>query len=1158
MRHLGGSLVLSPTDLVAFSLCRHLTRLELSAARGERPRPERDDPEVDLLRRRGLDHERRFLDRLHAQGLTVAVVPPLDAADVGPGTAAGLTWDAMKAGAAVIHQATFFDGRWSGTADFLLRVDGRSSDLGPYSYEPADAKLAREARPPVLLQLCVYAEQLERLQGTPPEHVHVILGSGTLARFPLRAFAAYFRSSRGRLEAALADGLGDTYPEPVPHCQVCRWRDECEARWRRDDHPSLVADLRRDHTARLAAAGVMTVDALGRMDAAQPVAGIGAPVLERLAAQARLQLRQRATGLVAYELLPAESDGRGLAALPVPTSADLFFDMEGDPFAGPAGLEYLFGVVEQMEGEPIYRTFWAHDAQGEKRAFEAVVDLIGERLERHPELHVYHYAAYEPAALKRLMGVHGTRERELDRILRGQVLVDLHRVVKQGVRVSQESYSLKMIEALYAGPRTTAVTGGMASVAAYEEWREFGEARRLDEIAAYNRDDCLSLVGLRDWLEARRRELELRAGALPRPAHADPAPSGEQQAAEAAADGLVSRLLAGAPESFADRTPEQQAQWLVAQLVNWHRREAKPEWWAYFNRRRLSREELFEDTEAIAGLDYEGVVGRSAQSLVHRYRFDPGQEHKIGEGDKPEDPVTGKPAGTVVFLDNARGVLNLKRAARSEAPHPQCLVPAGPIPTNEQRDAIARVAAWVLEHGIDAAGPYRAARDLLLRRPPRRRSASPSASLAREGEDAVRAAGRIVHDMEESCLAVQGPPGSGKTWTGAHLILSLTSAGRRVGVTATSHKAIANLLAEVCAQAESTGRRVRVIQKAPEDGRCAHAMVRCVDDNAEVEAALAAGAADVVAGTAWLFARSALEGSVDTLVVEEAGQFSLANAVAMAGSARNLVLLGDPRQLAQPSKAAHPPGAEASALEHLLGVHATMPASRGLFLPVTRRLHPEVSRFVSEAFYDGRLEAHPSCAARSVGGPPPLGGSGLRFVEVAHTGNRTVSPEEVAIVARIFSSLVGRAWTDAEGRTRPLGTPDVLVVAPYNAQVARLASALPAGARVGTVDKFQGQEAPVVVYSMAASSAEDAPRGMEFLYSLNRLNVAVSRAQGLAVLVCSPGLLRVPCRTVEQMRLANALCRFVEMAEPCRVAEGRVVTGGTGTRSTGPFPSAHP
>jgi predicted RecB family nuclease len=1132
MQVLGGSLVLSPTDLVGFSLCTHLTSLELLAAAGERCRPERVDPEVDLLRRRGLDHERRFLEGLRAEGRTVAEVPRLDVADGGLARAEELTREAMRAGVGAVYQATFFDGRWFGTADFLLRVDGTPSALGPFSYEPADAKLARDVRPAVLLQLCAYAEQLTRLQGVAPEHVHVILGDGEVARFPLGAFDSYFRSGRGRLEAALAGGLGATYPDRVAHCQVCRWADACDEQRRRDDHLSFVADLRRDQATCLVAAGVTTLASLGRMHPVRPVAGIGSPVVERLASQARLQLAQRETGEVSYELLAPEGAARGLAALPAPSPGDLFLDLEGDPFAGPAGLEYLFGIVEYdpIRAQPVYRGFWAHDAAEERRAFEAVIDLIGARLARHTDLHVYHYAAYEPTAFKRLMGVHGTRERELDRILRGQVLVDLHRVVKQGVRVSQESYSLKMLEPLYMAPRTTAVSGGMGSVVAYEDWRESRVPERLVEIEAYNRDDCLSLFRLRGWLEARRQDLEQRSGALPRPAHAEPAPSEAQEAAEAAADGLAARLAAGVPERSGDRAREQQAQWLLGQLVNWHRREAKPEWWAYFNRRRMSEEELFDDTESIAGLLYEGVAGKSAQSLVHRYRFDPRQEHKIGEGEKPEDPVTGKPAGTIMFLDNARGIVNLKRAARSDAPHPRCLIPSGPIPTNEQRDAIARVGNWVLAHGIDAPGPYRAARDLLLRRPPRLRGAPPSAPLVQEDEDASTAACRLVHEMDDSCLAVQGPPGSGKTWTGARLILSLTAAGHRVGVTANSHKAIARLLEEVCAQAEAARRRIRVIQKAPEDGRCAHAMVRPVDDNAEVETCLAGGAVDVVAGTAWLFARPALEGAVHTLVVEEAGQFSLANVIAMAGSARNLVLLGDPRQLAQPSKAAHPPGAEASALEHLLGDHATMPAELGLFLPITRRLHPDVSRFVSEAFYEGRLESDPACASQSLDGAAPLAGAGLRWLAVEHTGNRTASAEEAAAVARIFSELVGRTWTDAKGTSRRLDPTDVLVVAPYNAQIARLAAALPAGARVGTVDKFQGQQAPVVIYSMAASSAEDAPRGMEFLYSRNRLNVAVSRAQSLAVLVASPALLRAHCRTVEQMKLVSALCRFVEMA----------------------------
>ncbi|HEY7511841.1 MAG TPA: DEAD/DEAH box helicase, partial [Vicinamibacteria bacterium] len=477
------------------------------------------------------------------------------------------------------------------------------------------------------------------------------------------------------------------------------------------------------------------------------------------------------------------------------------------------------------------------------------------------------------------------------------------------------------------------------------------------------------------------------------------------------------------------------------------------------------------------------------------------------------------------------GFIRLKRSAFSDKPHPRALIPAGPIETSAQRDALLRIGRWVSAHGMDARGPYRAARDLLLRHRPRLGHGAAGALVA-DGEDPGDAAVRLALALDRSCLAVQGPPGSGKTRTGARIVLELVRSGRRVGVTANSHKAIANLLDELCRSAERAGVALDVVQKASDDGRCGHPMVRPAAGNAEVEAALRAGQVQVLAGTPWLFAREALEGTLDTLVVEEAGQLSLANVVAVGGAARSLVLLGDPRQLAQPSKASHPPGAERSALEHLLGEHETIPPELGVFLATTRRLHPSLARFVSEAFYGGRLVSHASCAAQRIGGAGPLAGAGLRYVPVEHAGNRTVSAEEVTAVRGLLGELVGRPFTDRDGATRPLEIGDVLVVAPYNAQVARLGAALPTGARAGTVDKFQGQQAPVVIYSMAASSGEDVPRGLEFLMSPNRLNVALSRAQALAILVCSPALLQPACRTAEQVRLANALCRLVELAGP--------------------------
>lgn len=1132
MQAIDGRLICSASDLVGFLLCPHLTGLELAAAAGERARPDRADPELDVLTRRGGEHEHRYLEALRGHGIGVAEISVDVEGEPALRAAHDQTAAAMADGLPVIYQATFYDGVWRGHADFLERVDSPSAAY-PWSYEPIDTKLARRVKPSALIQLCVYADMLAAVQGSEPAFAHVVTGDGARHSFPLDSIAAYYRRARRRFAEAVASGIGRTYPDPVAHCRVCRWDEVCTAQRREDDHLSIVAGMRGDQARKLAAAGVPTVEALAVAGPGEPGGvRIGAATLERFKGQARLQVEHRQTGTPRYELLlPTEPD-RGLRLLPEPSPGDVFFDIEGDPFAGDDGLDYLLGVVE-MDGEtPAFTAYWAHDPAGEKRAFESFMDAMTERLERHPGMHIFHYASYEPTALKRLMGRHGTREEAVDRLLRGRVLVDLYQVVRQAVQVSEDSYSLKRIERFFQAGREGAITDAAASIVAYEQWLESGDPSVLDEIERYNRQDCESLVGLRAWLEALRDDAAEREGAaLSRPEPVDAEPGAVLAEAETAVAELVGRLTDGVPAAAGGRTAEQQSRWLLAQLLNWHRREDRPEWWAYFARLRMSDDELLEDPESISGLSYRGDTGTVARSTLHRYDFPPEQEQKFGVGATVVDPRTEKSCGTIHEIDAAQGVLVLKRGAASQAPHPTAVIPTAPVSTLPLRQALQRLGAWAADHGVAGEGPHRAGREMLLGNPPAVKSARPGEPLQRDGEPDVDAALRVVEALGEGCLPIQGPPGCGKTYVGGRLVVDQVARGRRVGVTATSHKAIGRLLEEVQAAAAERGAQVRIVQKADEDDARGLEGVRCTNNNNEVANLLAAGAVDVVAGTPWLFARPEFEGRLDVLVIDEAGQMSLANAVAVSGAARKVVMLGDPNQLAQPSKGSHPRGAEASGLEHLLAGDATVRPDRGLFLATTRRMHPDVGAFVSAAFYEGRLASHESCREQAVADGPWAGGTGVRWVPVRHAGNRSTSAEEVEEVARGVDALLGRAWTDASGTTRALEIGDILVVAPYNAHIARLRSALPDGARVGTVDRFQGQEAPVVVFSMATSSAEDLPRAMEFLYSLNRLNVAVSRARALAVLVCSPALLAAACRTPAQLKLVNALCRLVEHSE---------------------------
>ncbi len=1233
MQQIDGRPVFAATDLVGFLACGHRLALERAALHGLVAKPVRNDPTIDLIAKRGLEHEARYLADLRSDGRTVveiekdgSAVAPIGVADGAPAprnpgaelrAAAAQTLAAMQGGADVIYQATFFDGTWRGHADFLLRRDHApgepDSAFGPWHYEVADTKLARHVKASAILQICSYVEQLTVIQRRQPEYLYVVLGGSARPTDRRRVddFVAYYRRVKREFEEAVGvrgDGASapayppvGTYPEPVEHCDVCRWAPQCKARRRADDDLSLVAGAASRQRSALKARGVGTRRGLAGLALPMdpPLENVGREALARIHEQARIQVESQDAGRVVWELLPLDrsEDGepvplRGFLGLPAPRDGDLFLDLEGDPFALDDGVDYLFGILEPRipedeerwaapDGEPTpkFHATWSLDEDdrvtwaSEKAAFEATIDLIMDRWARDPDLHVYHYAAYERTALGRLAQRHGTREEEVDRLLRGEVLVDLYRVVRQGLRAGVESYSIKKIEPLYALTREQDLKDAGSSIVAFETWLELGAdtpvedgARILDGIAAYNRDDVMSNWRLRDWLEVRRTELEAREGRpLPRPTVDDGAASRELTDRDRHVLELMDRLTDGVPADPAKRAedPDAAGRWLLAQLLAWHRREDKSAWWRYFALVRMTDQELIEEREPLGGLVPVGEPRVEKRSLVHTFSFPP-QEHRIDVDSDVSDSVTGQGAGSVVAVDETNRRIELKRGpALAGTPLPTALVPKGVIPTTDLAESLLRIGEQVVAQGLgspsvdDGLPDLRTARALLLRTPPGIAAGEP---MVPEGETSLQAAIRLAPDLAGRVLPVQGPPGSGKTYTGAHMIVRLAMEGQRVGVVANSHKVIGNLLDTVRTvekelQAKGEIKRPVAIGQKPKSGQdptCARATV--VPDNASVAQALRTGTLDVVGAVAWTWCRPEMalpEPVLDVLFVDEAGQMSLANVLACAPAARAIVLLGDPQQLDQPTQGSHPPGAERSALGHILGDRATIEPSEGLFLGETWRLHPEICDYTSAAFYECRLRPIPGLERQRVdgggdgaGGDTVLAGTGIRHVAVAHEGNATDSPEEAAAVVELVRALLegGATWTDREGLGHPVRLGDIIIVAPYNAHVAAIERAFAAaglrGPFVGTVDKFQGQERPVSIYAMGTSSPEDAPRGMEFLYSLNRLNVATSRARCVTAVVCSPALLRVGCQTPRQMQLANGLCLAVEAAESSATTTG--------------------
>ncbi len=1132
MRHFDGRYTLSATDLATFLGCRHRTALEMDFAAGLLAKPQADDPILDLLFQRGIDHEKAYVDSLRAAGLRIVDLTFTRNDDL-----LAATIRAMRDGADVIVQGGLAVDGWFGKPDLLRRV-AKPSALGTWSYEVSDTKLARETHAGAVLQLSLYSSLLTAAQGVAPEYFHVVTPNTEhpIHIFRVDDYSAYFRLVRDQLAAMIAraptDIAKDYYPDPVEHCHICPWSGPCDHKRHADDHLSLVAGITRTQRRELGAQNTHTLAQLGRLPLPIPFKPDRGSLESyvRVREQARVQLDSRGKTPPLHELRDIV-DNQGLCRLPEPSAGDIFLDLEGDNRAVEGGREYLFGLVTMGN----YRAWWGRNDAEERASFEAVMDLIADAIAKHPGAHVYHYAPYEVTNFKRLAGRYVTRTEELDGLLRGGRFIDLYAVVHQGIRAGVESYSIKKLEPLYGFTRDVELP------AASRALRQFEYALAVDaleslprEVAAvvegYNRDDCISTLRLRDWLETVRGDAVARGESIPRPEPKPPEPSKDVGEKQRRVEAVRARLLAGITGTPANRTPEH-ARWMLAYLLDFHRRESKAEWWKYFELCDATDEELLDESTAVAGLVHvERVLvvlyaksPKPTGSVVDRYTYPP-QEMEIRAGAELRNR-DGTPFGKVVAADRLLRTLDVRKGKAQAEAHPSAVFAFTFIASDAMEESLASIGENVAASGgFDSTNGI--VRALMFRERPRLTSGAFSQP---DDDDISQFAVNVVGMLDDTVLAIQGPPGSGKTYTGARMIRALVAAGKRIGVLGPSHKVISNLLEEV-----AEGSSVRVAQKCNNDDDGLPDCIAAIEDNNEALRVLTAREVDALGGTAWLWARPAMRGSVDVLFVDEAGQVSLANAIAVSGAARSMVLLGDPQQLDQPQRGSHPDGVDASVLAHVLGDDLTIPPDRGIFLPVTWRLSPAICAFTSELFYASRLVSRPSLEHQVLAGIDGVSGSGLWYLDVAHDGRTSSSDEEVEAVVHLVATLTreNSTWVRGDESSAPVTLDDVLVVSPFNAQVSRLAERLPDGARVGTVDKFQGQEAPIVIYSMATSRPEDAPRGLEFLYSLNRLNVATSRARCAVIVVANARLFEPECHSPQQMKLANALCRYRELATP--------------------------
>jgi predicted RecB family nuclease len=1133
MKKHAGQLIYSPSDLIRFlasPFASWMDRYYLEDHRAVTPDEESEDQK--LIIQTGEEHERTILGQLKATNGNLVEITKSDLVVARTSTLA-----AIRSKAPIVFQAALELAPFAGFTDFLI-LDASGK------YQVWDAKLARAPKPYYAVQLCCYSEMLAAVTGEAmPEKFGIILGSQERVEFRVEDFFHYYRHVKANfleMQAEFTGNLADR-PEPLPRADHGRWTSQADNFFTERNHLVQVANISVGQIKKLNRAGIATVVALAS-STGKSVPKLNPDSLEKLVAQARLQVQTRTDRQAnpeappRFEVLASSGDNGepvGLATLPPAHPADVYFDMEGYPLA-PGGQEYLFGVCIHTRTTALeFKDWWAHDRAEEKLAFERFVDWVFARWRAYPALHIYHYAAYEVSALRRLSTRHDTRQDEVDELLRNEVFLDLYQLVRHGLRIGEDSYTLKVIERLYRPKRATEVASAADSIVQYARWiesrqpRDWPSSTILKDLRDYNQDDCQSTAELVDWLRRVARDNGITPIQSGSPATPPPPKPLSPEVVER------QRLIAALREQAVPTSL------VLADLVDFHRRELKPMWWRMFDRAKATAEELRDDPSCIEGVEAVGHPVIEKRSLVQAYRFDPNQECKLAAGKNSKVKFAHNLDITfdVVELDLVAGQLRLKASkvnldANSDGAFPQSgsllkdeSIRLGKIP-GALTDLAAQQLTCTLPAPIAALLGQQHAKE----------------SLLRPGETPLNAAIRIAGTMVGGWLVIQGPPGTGKTYSAAQVISGLLAQGKRVGLASNSHKAVVNLLAACGEAVMGQGGRLHGIKVGSEPDRAlmaANPGLTHVDSSGDARGAYTAG---VVAGTAWLFSRPEWVDQLDYLFIDEAGQVSLANAVAMARSAKNLVLLGDQMQLEQPVQGTHPGDAGLSALQYALKdiaaskpdapiLHAVVPPDLVLFLAESRRMHPEVCGFISDSIYEGRLHSHPDCARQKIALPP--GGrqlvtkeAGIVFSGVEHEGNIQQSDEEVERVKAIYQELLGCLYTDKEGNTRPLVLEDFLFIAPYNAQVRSLTASLPPRAKVASVDKFQGQEAPVCILCLCSSYGEYGSRGLGFILDRNRINVAISRAQCLAIVVADPRIANSPAGSIAEMKLLNLFCKL--------------------------------
>ena len=1053
------------------------------------------------------------------------------------------TKEAIKKGYDLIHKAHFKHKGWVGEIDFLILDKDKKTKNGKCRYEVYDTKLSSIPQTDHITQISLYSEWIATQQDNElPDFMYLILGikdkekkitklkiDEEVKQYKTLNYQLYFQKNNANYIKFLENDKKDIEPNRCSFCAMCEWSDVCDKIWLEKDHLNQIAKIRKDQIIKIKKHGVKTLSEFAKLKKTEKIKDFNSIILNKHLSQAELLIKFKETKIPQFKTLPLENE-RGFNKIPKSSPHDLFFDIEGldkilnseESEQDKQALEYLFGIYDHDNKKEPYKYFWAHNQDEEKEKFVELLDFIDKHLKKFPDAHIYHYNHYEKTALTKLMSKHDTHLEQVNDLLRYGKLVDLYAVVNQGIQVSEREYSLKNLEKFYEYKRKGEIKKANDSTDKYLDWIETGEEKLLDEIKLYNQEDCESTYFLREWLS------EIK------PKDSFYAVKKEPEVREKKWEKENEELKKLIEENCKDKKIKQ----ILKDILGFHNREEMIYWQSIFNRAaRKSDEDLIDDSECIGFMEKVnegfGKDGKGKTIKVFNYKFSK-QDFKVQEKDSVINATDGNletySVGKILSIDESKKDENTIEISSSKD-LPQILSIAKGEFYNHKIiiDAIRRFITSV----INGEKKYKATYEFLKKSYPKIKNIKEGETIIKGG-NFLEESFKAVESMDNSYLYFQGPPGVGKTHTAAHIIIELIKKSKKIGITANSHKVIFNLLTKIeeLSKDDFSFNGYHKSGSTPDkrfnDGK----FIKNISDTKKMDLEFESLDADLFSGTAWCFSRPACDEKLDYLFIDEAGQLTTADVLAISLSAKNIVIIGDQMQLSSPISAVHPGDSGQSLPEYLLEGNDTISSNKGIFIDKSRRLHPKLRQFISENFYDERLKNFDFTEKRKIifsNKKNSLPETGIVMIDANHREVcRQKSEEEGTLVKDFYNRLLGSTFLDENDNKKIMNEEDILVVAPYNVQVNYLKSILPKGAKIGTIDKFQGQQAPATIISMTTSDPESLPRNVDFFFSRNRLNVAISRSQCLSIIIMNKKILEIACKKIKHIHLVNTFMKLLE------------------------------